>query len=114
MRAGAGRDDGARDLTPLLLDPHVVEANTLRLLVEALRGVPDGAQPEEIAVADHRDLLVELSGLLRPERHTLLRHGLARQLGLEPQDVLVRGLSRPARGEQVGVERAVEAPNSGA
>src|SRR2546425_12615156 len=97
MRAGAGRDDGARDLTPLLLDPHVVEANTLRLLVEALRGVPDCAQPEEIAVADHRDLLVELPGLLLPERHALLRIGLARQLGLELQRSEERRVGKECR-----------------
>src|ERR1700716_4298488 len=55
-------EDGARDLT-LLLDPHVVEADALGLLVEALGRVADGAKPGEVAVADHRHFLVELTGL---------------------------------------------------
>src|SRR5690348_4231910 len=73
-------------LTALLLDPHVVEADALGLVVEALRRVADGAQPEEVAVANHRHLLVELPRLLLPERRALLGIGLARQLGLELRD----------------------------
>src|SRR5262249_58970268 len=61
----------------LLLDPHVVEADALGLLVEALCRVADRAQPEQIAVPDHRHLVVELLGLLLPERHALLGIGLA-------------------------------------
>src|SRR6476469_3964205 len=44
----------------LFLEPHVVEADALGGLVEALHGVARRPQPEEIAVADDRDLLVEL------------------------------------------------------
>src|SRR5215472_6986451 len=56
-------------LIGLLLDPHVGEPHPLRLLVEALRGVPDRAQRGEVAVADDRHLLVDLARLLLPHRH---------------------------------------------
>src|SRR5437773_1462669 len=112
-RGGRRRSDGARHLTLLLLDPHVVEADALGLLVEALRGVADGPQPEEIAVADHRHLLVELPRLLLPQRHALLGIGLARQLGLELQDVLVGGPARPARRQKHRMGRIVEGADAG-
>src|SRR5262249_56026947 len=98
----------------LLLDPHVVEADPLGLLVEALRGVADRAKPEQVAVADHRHLLVELTRLLLPERHALLGIGLARQLGLEPLDVLVGRPAGPARREKDDVGRVVEGADPGA
>src|SRR5262249_39327088 len=96
-----------------LLEPHVVEADALGLLVEALHGRPRRAQAEEIAVADHRHLLVELARLLLPQRHALLRIGLAYQLVLEFRDVLVRRPSRPV-GRQVDVVgRIVEGSHAG-
>src|SRR5262249_47968887 len=97
----------------LLLDPHVVEADALGLLVEALRGVPDRAQPEEVAVPDHRHLVVEQPRLLLPERHALLGIGLARQLGLELLDVLVGRPARPARREKRGEGRVVKRADAG-
>src|SRR5262252_1155042 len=92
----------------LLLDPHVVEADALGLLVEALRAVADRAKPEQIAVPDHRDLFVELPRVLLPERHALLGIRLARQLVLEPLDVFVGRPARPARAQKDGAGRVVE------
>src|SRR5262245_22223 len=69
-----------------LLEPHVVEPDALRLLVEPLHGGPGRAQPEEIAVTDHGDLLVELPRLLLPQGHPLLGIRLPGQLGLELGD----------------------------
>src|SRR5215510_7071466 len=100
-------------LMALLLDPHVVEADALGLLVEALRGVADRAEPEQIAVPDHRYLLIEEARLLLPERHALLGIGLPRQLGLDPQTLLVGVPTRPARGEKDGVGRIVEGADAG-
>src|SRR5262252_9244196 len=97
----------------LLLDPHVVEADALGLLVEALRAVADRTKPEQVAVPDHRNLLVELPRLLLPERHALLGIGLARQLGLEPQDALVGRPAGPGCGEEDDVGRVVEGADAG-
>src|SRR2546427_7675533 len=77
-----------------LLEPHVVEADALGLLVEALHARPRRAQAEEVTIADHRHLLVELARLLFPQRHTFLDIGLASQLLLKLGDVVV---GRPAR-----------------
>src|SRR5262245_15904284 len=97
----------------LFLDPHVVEADALGLLVEALCGVADRAKPEQVAVPDHRHLLVEQPRLLLPERRALLRIGLARQLGLDLGDVLVGRPARPARREKDDVGRVVEGADAG-
>src|SRR4029077_527844 len=80
----------------LFLQPDIVEAHPLRRLVDALHGVARGAEAEQIAVADDRHLLVELAGLLLPERHALLGVRLPRQLLLDLQDALVGGPARPA------------------
>src|SRR5207245_3753825 len=98
-RRGAARlEAGARELTPLLLDPDVGEPDAPHLLVEALGRVADRAKPGEVAVADDRDLLVDLPGLLFPHRHPLLGVDLARHVGLKLQDVLVGRPAGPARG----------------
>src|SRR5499426_2439292 len=96
-----------------LLDPHVGEPHPLRLLVEALGRVADRAERGEVAVADDRHLLVDLAGLLLPHRHALLGVGLARHLGLELQDVLVRGPARPLRREKAPVGRVVDGADAG-
>src|SRR2546427_8150647 len=51
----------------LPVEPHPPEARTLGLVVEALHGRAQGAQPEEIAVARDGHLLVEELRHLRPE-----------------------------------------------
>src|SRR5262249_23013077 len=113
-RAGASfATSGSRSPRVLLLDPHVVEADALGLLVETLRAGANRAKPEQIAVPDHRHLFVELPRLLLPERHALLGIGLAGQLGLELQDVLVGRPARPARREKDGVGRIVDGTDAG-
>src|ERR1700730_8637566 len=97
----------------LLLQPDVVEAHALDRLVEALHRVAGRAEAEEVAVADDRHLLVELPGLLLPERHALLGIGLAGQLRLQLQDALVARPSGPARGEVDVVGRIVEGAHAG-
>src|SRR5215510_10861413 len=100
-------------LMALLLDPHVGEPHPLGLLVEAPGRVADRAERGEVAVADHRHLLVDLARLLLPHRHALLGIGLARHLGLELQDVLVGGPARPARREEVHVGGVVDGADPG-
>src|SRR3990172_1286747 len=77
----------------LFLEPDVVESDPLRLLVEALELLGRRPEPEEVAVADHRRLLVEDLVHLLPEREALLVVRLADHLGLDPLDLLV---ARPA------------------
>src|SRR6185503_1608537 len=96
-----------------LLEPHVVEADAVRLLVEALHGGARGAEPEEIAVADDGDLLVEHARLLLPQGHALLGIRLAPQLFLKLGDVLVGGPARPARLEIDVMEGIVEGAHPG-
>src|SRR5213596_3788825 len=102
-----------REAVTSLVEPHVVEADALGLLVEALHRGPHRAQAEQVAVPDHGHLLVELPGLLLPQRHALLRIRLARELGLESQNVLVGGPARPARREVDVVSRVVEGAHAG-
>src|SRR5262249_26382448 len=100
-------------LTALLLDPHVDEPHPLHLLVVALRRVADRTQRGEVPAADYRYLVVDLARLLLPHRHALLGVGLARHLGLELQDVLVRGPPRPICREEVDVGRVVDGADAG-
>src|SRR6266852_5232688 len=97
----------------LFLQPDIVEAHALDRLVEALHRVAGRAEAEEVAVADDRHLLVELPGLLLPQRHALLGIGLPGQLRLQLQDALVGGPAGPARGEVDVVGRVVEGAHAG-
>src|SRR5580765_1278409 len=83
----------------LFLQPHPPEPRALGLLVEAHHRFPRGAQAEEVAVADDRNLVVEELGLLLPERIALLGVGLAGELGIDGGDLLVGRPPGPGRGE---------------
>src|SRR5262249_37195751 len=58
---------GRCPIAGLLLEPHVVEARTLRVLVEPLDGLLHGPETVQVAETDRRHLLVPESCLLLPE-----------------------------------------------
>src|SRR5438046_207267 len=66
----------------LLVQPHPPEARPLGLVAEALHGLADSAQAEEVAVPGDRHLLVEQLRHLLPEGVALLLIRLPRELGL--------------------------------
>src|SRR5262245_66192192 len=81
------------------VQPHVVEARALGVLVEPLDVLLDGPQPVEVSQPDRRHLLVPEPRLLLPENTPPLGVGLARQLLGGPLDLLVTGPAGPRAGE---------------
>src|SRR5262249_50770424 len=96
----SGADRPPSRAWPSLVQPDVVEARALRLLVEALDLAGRGPEPVEIPVANRRDLLVEEARLLLPEGEQLLGIGLPGELPIDGLDLLVAGPPRPRAREE--------------
>src|SRR5262245_31263759 len=87
----------------LLLHPDAPEAGALRLVVESLDGFARGTEPEEIAIAGHRNLVVEDPGQLLPQGVALLGVGFPRELPHVRLDLLVARPPGPAARQVDGL-----------